>query len=170
MGDKGPGHAEDPRIAGEWSCGQLRQLPVIAGRQIVANFADLLFDEMVVVEQPLGGRGNGASLADRVGDGAIGFEQNRLVFPQPNGERSPRHRPRGDGLGRRKALGMLLETLDTEEFLADGLFVIPRRRPRHAPEGAKNRRFQYGLSAPQMRGMRMNNGDLFASRIPLAVY
>jgi hypothetical protein len=33
---------------------------------------------------------------------------------------------------------MLLETLDTEEFLADGLFVIPWRSPRRAPESAKN--------------------------------
>ena len=141
MSDKGPGHAEDLRIAGERSGGQLRQLPIVARWQIVANFADLPFDEMVVVEQPLGGRCNGTTRADRTCDGAIGFEQNRFVVPQSNGEGSPGRRPRGDGLGRCKALGMLLETLDTEELLADGLFVIPRCSPRPAPEGAKNYRF-----------------------------
>jgi hypothetical protein len=76
MSDKGPGHAEDLRIAGERSGGQLRQLPIVARWQIVANFADLPFDEVVVVEQPLGGRCNGTIRADRVGDGAIRFEQN----------------------------------------------------------------------------------------------
>ena len=138
MSDKGPGHAEDLRIAGERSGGQLRQLPIVARWQIVANFADLPFDEMVVVEQPLGGRCNGTTRADRTCDGAIGFEQNRFVVPQSNGEGSPGRRPRGDGLGRCKALGMLLETLDTEELLADGLFVIPWCSLRPAPEGAKN--------------------------------
>jgi hypothetical protein len=46
---------------------------------------------------------------------------------------------------------MLLETLDTEELLADGLFVIPWCSLRPAPEGAKNCRFQFGLSAPRAR-------------------
>jgi hypothetical protein len=86
VSDKGPGHAEDPRIAGERSGGQLRQLPIIAGRQIVANFADLPLDEVVIVEQPLGGRCNRVTRADRVCDGAIRFEQNRFVVLQTNGE------------------------------------------------------------------------------------
>ena len=135
MRDKGPRHAEHPRIAGERSGGQLRQLPVVAGRQIVANLADLLLDEVVVVEQPLGGRRDCATLADRFRDGAIRLEQNRLVVLQPCGKAAPGRRRRGDGLCRRKALGMLLEALDTEELLADGFFVIPRRGLRRAPEG-----------------------------------
>jgi hypothetical protein len=147
MSDKGPGHAEDPRIAGEGSGGQLRQLPIVARGQIVANFADLLLDEVVVVEQPLGGRCDGTTLADRVCDGAIGFEQNRLVVLHSSGERSPGHRPQGDGLGRREALGMLLETLETEELRADGLFVIPGCSLRLAPEGAKHCRSQSSHSA-----------------------
>src|SRR3989475_10920095 len=151
MSNKGPGHAEDLRIAGERSGGQLRQLPIVAGWQIVANFADLPFDEVVVVEQPLGGRCNGTTLANRACNGAIGVEQNRLVVPQASGEGSPGRRPRGDGLGRCKTLGMLLETLDTEELLADGLFVVPWCSLRRASEGAKNRRFQFGLSAPRAR-------------------
>jgi hypothetical protein len=154
MSDEGPRHAEHPRIARERSGGQLRQLPVVAGRQIVANLADLLFDEVVVVEQPLRGRCNGATLADRSCNGAIRFQQNRLVVLQSGGERSPGRRPRGNGLGRRKALGMLLEALDTKELLADGLFVIPWRGLRRAPEGPKNRRSQPGSSAPRLRGMR----------------
>src|SRR5439155_1420074 len=125
--------------------GKLRQVPIVGRRQIVANFADLLFDEMVVVEQPLGGRCNATTLADRAGDGAIRFEQNRFVVPQSYGEGSPGHRPRADRLGRCEALGMLLETLDAEELLADGLFVIPRCGLRDATESAKKCRSQYGV-------------------------
>jgi hypothetical protein len=154
MGDKGPRHAEHPREAVERSGGQLRQLPVVAGRQIVANLADLLFDQVVVVEQPLGGRGDCATLADRFRDGAIRFAQSRLVVLQSSGQRSPGRRPRGDGLGRRKALGMLLEALDTEELLADGFFVIPWRSLRRVPEGLQNRRSQPGSSTPRLGGMR----------------
>jgi hypothetical protein len=154
MGDEGPRHAEHPREARERSGGELRQLPVVAGRQIVANFADLLFDEVVVVEQPLGGRRDCATLADRLRDGAIRFEQNRLVVLQPRGEGAPGRRPRGDGLGRRKTLGMLLEALDTEELLADGLVVIPRRGRRCAPEGAQIGPSQPRSSAPRLRGIR----------------
>jgi len=150
MGDKGPRHAEHPREARERSGGELRELPVVAGRQIVANLADLLFDEVEVVEQPLGGRRDCAAFADRFRDGAIRFEQNRLVVLQSRGKRSPPRRPRGDGLGRRKALGMLLEALDTEELLADRFLVIPRRGLRRAPEDPQNCRSQGGSSSPRV--------------------
>jgi hypothetical protein len=158
MSDKGPRHAEHPRIAGERSGRQLRQLPVVTGRQIVTDLPDLLFDEVVVVEQPLGGRRNRTTLADRFGDGAIRFEQNRLVVLQARGEAAPGRRRRRDGLGRREALGMLLEALDTEELLADGFFVIPWRGLGRAPEGPENCRSQLGsctpAPSPSVRGRR----------------
>src|SRR5437867_12520866 len=117
MSDKRPGDAEDPRIAGERSGGQLRQVPIVGRRQIVANFADLLFDEMVVVEQSLGGRCNATTLADRAGYGVICFEQNRFAVPQSYGVGSPGHRLRAVRLGGCEALGLLLETLDAEQLL-----------------------------------------------------
>ena len=42
MGDKGPGQAEHARIPLEGPGGEFRQLPVIAGRQVRADFADVL--------------------------------------------------------------------------------------------------------------------------------
>jgi hypothetical protein len=69
-------------------------------------------------------------------------------------------------LGRRKALGMLLETLDAEEFFEDGLFVIPWRSPRGAPERAKNRQFQ--VCAMRVDGARAQRGKRFRARIPVA--
>src|SRR3990172_700888 len=150
MRDEGPGDAEDPRIAGERSVGELRQLPVVAGRQIVADLADLLLDEVVVVEQPLGGRRDRSALPDRACDGAIGVEQDRFILLQPDGERPPARRACGDRLCRREALGMLLETLDAEELLADGLFVVPWCGLRRAPERAENHRSQSGLATPDL--------------------
>ncbi len=60
VGDECPGHFEDARISGKRSSGQFRQLPVVAGSEIVADFADMFLDEMVVVEKPFGGRDNRA--------------------------------------------------------------------------------------------------------------
>ena len=68
VGDEGPGEAEHPRISGERAVGQLRQLPIIAGRQSGADFANLPFDEIIVVDQPFSRRRDGAALIDRSGD------------------------------------------------------------------------------------------------------
>ena len=73
VGDEGPGQAEHARISGERSVGQLRQLPVVAGRQIGADFANLPFDEMIVVDQPFRRRRDRVPFVDRPGDGAIGM-------------------------------------------------------------------------------------------------
>src|SRR5947209_4650322 len=151
MRNEGPRDPEHPRISSERSVGQLRQLPIVAGRQIVTNFADLLFDEVIIVEQPLGGRRHRVPLAGRASDGAICFEENRLVVLQPHREGSAGNRSRGNLLGRGEALGMLLQTFDAEEFLADGVFGLPRGGGWTWPEGAKDRRYQVGLSAAGAR-------------------
>ena len=59
-GRQKPRRAEHARISGERTVSELRQLPVIARRQVVADLADLLLDEMIVVEQPFGRRGDRA--------------------------------------------------------------------------------------------------------------
>ena len=61
VGDEGPGHAEHARISRERPVSKLGQLAVIARRQIGADFADLPLDEMVVVDQPFGRRGDRAA-------------------------------------------------------------------------------------------------------------
>jgi hypothetical protein len=50
MGDKGPGHPENARIASEWPVGELGQLAIVAGGQVVPDLADLLLDDVIVVE------------------------------------------------------------------------------------------------------------------------
>ena len=100
------------------------------------------------------------------GDGAIRVEQDATRCPSAaTASERPRHRSRGDGLRRREALGVLLETLDAEEFLADGLFVVPRRIWRRAPDDAKDRRFQIGLSARDMRTVRSYLAHLVSAKM-----
>ena len=47
---------EHPRVAGEVAVGQLGQLPVVVGGQVVADLAELLVDDGEVVDEPLRGR------------------------------------------------------------------------------------------------------------------
>ena len=56
MRDVGPRDPEDARIAFQRAIGELGQLPIESARQVIANFANLLFDDMKVIDQPLGGR------------------------------------------------------------------------------------------------------------------
>ena len=163
MRDEGPGDAEDPRIAGEGSGSELRELPVVGRGQIIADLADLLLDEVIVVEQPFGGRRDRAALADCVRDRAIGVEQGRFVLLQAGGERPPARRLRGDDLGHRETLRMLLEPLDAEELLADGLFAVPRRSLRRSPERATEHRSQSGPPAASVRGKSGTDGDARAA-------
>lgn len=46
---------------------------------------------------------------------------------------------------------MLLQTLDAEKLLADGVFTIPRRRGWMSSERAKDREDQVGLSSAAAR-------------------
>jgi len=47
-----PGDTEHARVAREVAIRKFRQLPIEPRRQINANLADLLFDDVIVVEQP----------------------------------------------------------------------------------------------------------------------
>ena len=58
MGDEGPGDLVDPRKAGEWAGGKLRQLLIVTVGKVRAQFAQLLFDQVIVVDEPFGGRGD----------------------------------------------------------------------------------------------------------------
>ncbi|MGA8060128.1 MAG: hypothetical protein WB999_17920, partial [Candidatus Binataceae bacterium] len=106
--DKGPRDAEYARIAFQWTVGKLWQLTVEAAREIVADFANLFFDYMKIVDQPLGRGRDGTFLTDCVGDGAIRVEQDPAVFPQPCRQPPSGFRPRRNRLRGRQALCMLL--------------------------------------------------------------
>ena len=146
--DEGPGDAEYARIALEWPVGKFRQLTVEAAREVVADFANLFLDYMKVVDQPLGRGRDGAFLADCDGDGAIRFEQDPAVFPQPCRQPSSGGRPRRDRLRSSEALGMLLEALDAEQFRADRLFGVRGKSGGRSLQSAKEHKIHTCLSIP----------------------
>ena len=72
VGDERPGNAEHTRITGKRTFAQFRQGAVIAGRQIVLDLANLLVDDIKIVEHPFGRGLDGAAGGCRMRDGAIG--------------------------------------------------------------------------------------------------
>jgi hypothetical protein len=56
VGDQLAREYVDPRIALERSVGQLRELQVVAAREILTNLAHLILYDVVVVSEPLLGR------------------------------------------------------------------------------------------------------------------
>ena len=127
VGDIGPGDAQHPRIARERSLGELRQLLIVAGRQILADLADLHFHDVVVVDKPLGGRRDRTPAPDRIDQRPVVFEEGDGIFIEAPGDRPPLDRQGGDRLRPGEADRMLLQALGIEELRSDGLDVVPWR-------------------------------------------
>jgi hypothetical protein len=88
MGDVGPGEPEDAWVALEVPRGELGQLAVVVCRQVVADLAKLLVDDVEVVDQPFGGRGDRAFLRDRAREGPVRLEQDAAVLGDPGPDRA----------------------------------------------------------------------------------
>ena len=93
VGHERPGQAEHARITGERAAGELRQLPVVARRQVVADLADLLFDQVVVVQQPFSGGHDTAAAFQLRRAGAIGGQQDSRVGIEAALQRQDGSRP-----------------------------------------------------------------------------
>ncbi len=139
MGDERPGHAEHPRVLRERSAGELRQLPIVAGRQIGADFSDLLLDHIKVVDQPFGGRRDDRASVDRLGHIAIRREQHGFVVGKSRRQRGALQLARRHRLRRGEAAGVFFQTLDAEAFRPDGCAIVPRRRPSGIAQEAPQR-------------------------------
>ena len=92
----------DARQPGRRAVRQARQFPAVAFGQVPLGRADLLFDQVEVVEQPFAGRRDPAVRRDRRGQQVAGFEQDALVLGQPREQlvrraarRQPVRAPRG---------------------------------------------------------------------------
>ncbi len=59
---------------------KFRKFAVKAGRQVVANFAELFFDDIKIVYEPFGGRDDGLFMLNGARGGAVIFEQDASVF------------------------------------------------------------------------------------------
>ncbi len=121
VGDERPGESEHSRISGQRALRELGQLPIVAGRQVVPDLADLGLDDVVVVDQPLRGRRDRVPLGDRPRDGAMGLEQRAAVVVQARGQLPHGDRPGRHALCGGQALGVLLESLGAEDLGANHL-------------------------------------------------
>ncbi len=125
MGDERPGHPEHARVALKRPARELRQHSIETGREILADLADLLFNEVVVIEQPLGGRRDRPTFPRGRRNSPIGGEQHQLVVAQPRAQRPAGCRSARDLLRGGEASRMLLEALNAEELFAQDLATIP---------------------------------------------
>jgi hypothetical protein len=146
MRDEGPGETEDAGVAGERAVGELRQLSVIAGRQVGADLADLLLDDVEVVDQPFGRRRDLGALVDRFRDRAVGLEQRAAVVGEAPRQRLAVGRRRRHGLRVREAVGVQQQPFGAEQLGADELAAGQRGRRATAGEQASRSCFQWNLS------------------------
>ena len=130
MPDQLERHRVDAGLARELARRQLRQLPVVADREVVPHGARLRLDEMEVVEQPLGGRRHGDAAVDVVSEGAVRRAQDAEVLFQPRQHVVPARREAGsqreDG-GER--LRPLLEALEAQQLAPERQAWILRTAP-----------------------------------------
>ena len=96
---------------------------IVPARQVVLYAADLGLDQVEVVEEPLGGRGEELAAMDVIGQDAVGVAQNPRVLVHPGEEllaaviAGSREREAGGEPPR-----ALLQTLDAQELGAEGAF------------------------------------------------
>ena len=142
VADQLHGHGVDARVAGELAGGELGQLAVVAARQVLAHVADLGGDQVVVVEQPLRRRRDELPPVHVLGHGEVRLAQDARVVGEAR-EHVPRVPARRgiDGQAGRQGLGPLLEPLDAQQLVPEGLLgradatsPEPAEQPCRGPE------------------------------------
>ncbi len=74
----------DPRQSGGRPAFQARQFPAVSLRQVTLGGADLLFDQVKVIEKPFPGGRNLAVGGDRLRHQSVHADQDRLIFGEPS--------------------------------------------------------------------------------------
>ena len=115
MRDQFQGDAINARKAGGRAARQTRQLAAIGGRQQAPDRADLLFDQVEIVQQPFGGRLDAAVLIGGRRHEIVGLDQHPLVLVEPRQQLVVRP-TRGQLVRRRDRLRVPLELIDAEKF------------------------------------------------------
>ena len=159
MGDECPGETEDAGIARERTRGELGKLPVETRRQIGPDLSDPTLDQMVVVDEPFGGGGDGFGLFERLYGGAIGREQSRCIVTKPMRELVASRRISFDCLRRRQAARMIFQAFDSKQLFANGCRAVPGRRRHAGSEQAMNESCQLNLSSASLHSMRPGTAD-----------
>ena len=115
MGDGLQGDAVDARQTGGDARGQARQLPAIALGQVSPGGADLLGDQVGIVQQPLPGRGDALLGRNRRGQQVAGLDQHSLVGGKAR-QQPLRHPSRRQPVGGGQAQAVLLHLIGAEQL------------------------------------------------------
>ena len=172
MRDRLERDVEDPREPGGGSLREARELPAVVFRQVPLRGADLLLDQVEIVEQPFAGGRHAAVGRDRLGQLVEHPVQYFLVGGQPR-QQLVRRAPAREDVRASEIPTVLLHLVGTEElrpqrrFRERGLDLEATRsqRCRQASdtiEEAATRQLQLGmLRAPdgvQRPSRRLRNG------------
>ena len=106
------------------------------------DLADLVINNVIIIDKPFRRRHNHLFFFNGFGDRAVGPQEHASVFPKPQGQWSPGVRLRDDDLSRSKTRGVLFEALDAEEFAPNRLLIIPGKYPARKYERMKEKMFQ----------------------------
>ena len=113
-------HARTP---GRRAVSQARQFPAVTLRQVPLGGANLLFDQIEIIEQPFPGRRDAAALRDRLGQLAAHSDQGTLVRCQPR-QQPVRRAPRRQLVRGRKRLAMQLHLVGAEQLASERRFFV----------------------------------------------
>jgi hypothetical protein len=130
MGHIGPCEAIDPGAACEVPRRDLRQPAVVAPREVVPDPPELLIDDVEVVEEPLLGESDLPLRPDRIDAAVIGVEKTAPVVADPRKKIPSSGGLLRDAIGRREALGMLLQARGAKELRADRFLHVRRSSDR----------------------------------------
>ena len=118
VGDERPGDAVDARQADQRLVLQHRQVAEVAPRQAVVDLAQLRFDQVEVVEQPLGRRADVVAGGRLPADVAVRLAQDPDVVAQAREEGGRALGREARGVGVAEAAAVLREALGTEDLRA----------------------------------------------------
>jgi hypothetical protein len=126
----------DARVAGERTRGQLRQLAVVAARQALTDLADVLADDVEVVEQPLAGGADVRVVGAAGGETRVDVTQDAPRLDQARQQRRRQVAPRRrlQPLPGRHGAHPLRQVLRPEQLATQRARERLGRRRRAAPE------------------------------------
>ena len=124
--DDGQRQVIDARQPAAGTVGEPRQLGAVVLRQVAARDADLLLDQVVVVEQPFAGRRDAALLVELAGEQRMPGGERRGVVLQPRDQPVLRA-PALDDVVACQRLGVGFELFGAVQLGAQGQFGIRRR-------------------------------------------
>ena len=93
---------------------------------MIANVAQLLVDDMEIIDQPFGCGGNCALRPDRVGNGPVSCQEHASIFFHPRRELASLGRVLRYALLGGERFRVLLKTLNAKNFSAYGLLKLAK--------------------------------------------